>query len=99
MFERQKRGELTDRIKTRSKELFGYEIDQTELRLLAYMHHIMVNEQKTEPSLISQADRGILQKWEEMGFMAGGGSGVMITKNFWDNMCEIVFLGYVDLCD
>ena len=31
------RGQITDEIKAKSKELLGYEIDQKELRLMPYV--------------------------------------------------------------
>ncbi len=38
----QKRGQLTDRIKERSKELLGYEMDVKELRLMVYIQYCYV---------------------------------------------------------
>ncbi len=93
----QKRGQLTDRIKEKSKELLGYEINQKELRLMPYILYVMVNDQKIRPELIDAVERDILKKWKEKGFIEGGASGLAITKEFWDIMNEIVFLGYVDL--
>ncbi|KKN18188.1 hypothetical protein LCGC14_0958240 [marine sediment metagenome] len=93
----QKRGQLTDRIKKKSKEILGYEISQEELRLMAYAQYQMVNEQKIDPNKINQGERAILQKWREAGHIEGGASGLAITKEFWDAICEILFLGYVDI--
>lgn len=45
----QKRGQLTDRIREKSKELLGYEIDQVELRLMSYVQYQMTNEQRINP--------------------------------------------------
>lgn len=95
----QKRGMLTDRIKARSRELLGYEIDTVELRLMPYIQYVMCNDQRIDPRKCNQADRAILAKWREAGHIEGGAGGLNITKQFWDIICEIVFLGYVDIED
>ncbi len=92
----QGRGMLTDRIKEKSKELFGYEIDTTELRLMVYVQHVMVNEQHVEIHKISNDERAIMSKWREKEFMTGGASQIDMSKAFWDGICEIIWLGYVD---
>lgn len=93
----QKRGQLTERIKAKSKELLGYEIDVKELRLMVYVQYVMTNERRIDPSKVSPEERKILTGWREKGYSEGGASGLAITKEFWDAICEIVFLGYVDL--
>lgn len=93
----QKRGQLTDRIKEKSKELFGYEIDQTELRLLPYIQYTMVNNQYISLQHINSGERKIVSKWRKAGYFEGGAGGMQISRKFWDIMNEIVFLGYVDL--
>ncbi len=93
----QKRGQLTERIKTKSVELLGYEIDQEELRLMPYILTVMMNEQKIQIRRIGGSERGILEKWREAGHIEGGASSLQITEDFWNIICEIVRLGYVDL--
>ncbi len=95
----QKRGQLTDRIKVKSKELLGYEIDQIELRLMPYIQYIMVNEQKLDLNHINTEERKIIQRWKKLEHIQGGASGLGITKEFWNIICEIILLGYVDLSD
>jgi hypothetical protein len=93
----QGRGMLTERIKKRSKELLGYEIDTRELRLMPYVLTVMMNEQKIDVRRINQEEREILSKWRNAGHVEGGASGMGITKEFYNILCELVFLGYVDL--
>lgn len=93
----QKRGNVTARIKTKSKELLGYELDKIELRLMAYVMYVMVNDQKLDQSVVNLDDRRVLGKWKKAGHVNGGISGMQITKEFWDIICQIVFLGYVDI--
>lgn len=95
--ELQRRGALTDRIKKKSKELLGYEIGLIELRLMPYILTVMMNEQRIKPRHCNQDDREILQKWRNAGHIQGGASGLQITEEFWNIICEIVRLGYVDL--
>ena len=95
--EEQKRGQLTKRIKDKSKELLGYEITETELRLMAYAQYEMMNTQRINPIKCNQDDRKVLSKWREKEYIEGGASGLSMTKDFWDAMCEILFLGYVDI--
>lgn len=93
----QKRGQLTNRIKEKSKELLGEEITQTELRIMPYIQYVMTNEQKINPDHLNGEERQILSKWRKKGYIEGGASGLTITKEFWDIICNIIFLGYVDL--
>jgi hypothetical protein len=97
--QKQGRGQLTDRIKAKSAELLGYEITQQELRLMPYLQYCMVNSQVVDPNKISSEERAIMSKWREAGHITGGASGLGMTKQFWDIICELICLGYVDLID
>ena len=59
---KQGRGQLTERIKERSEELFGYEISTLELRLFPYLNHTMLNNQKVDLTLIEFYLRLVGQK-------------------------------------
>ena len=93
----QRRGRISDRIKQRSLDLLGYEISQVELRFIPYLVYVMMNEQRIEPRKINQEEREILSKWRKEGYLSGGMSLMEVTKEFWDFLCEITFLGYVDI--
>lgn len=90
------RGQLTDEIIAKSVELMGYEIDVTEFRLIPYVHYEATNNQKLNPSCINFEERKILRKWKDKGWFDGGISGLAITKEFWDIMNELLWVGYVD---
>lgn len=94
---RQGRGQLTDRIKEKSKELMGYEISMRELRLMPYVQYCLLNSENINPRKVNQEEREILSRWRKAGYIEGGASGFGVTKEFWDIMSEILFLGYVDL--
>ena len=95
--ETQKRGKLTERIKSLSLELLGYEIDQLELRLMPYIVYVMMNEQKLDPNKIIKEERAIIQKWRDLGYIEGGASGLSITEEFWGILSKIMFAGYVNI--
>ena len=93
------RGQLTDKVKKYTKEKMGYEIDTTELRLMPYIQYTMMNSQKIEPIKINSDERKILSKWREKGYIEGGASGLHISKFFWDTICDVLFMGYIDYID
>lgn len=92
------RGFLTEEIKAKSKELLGYEINTTELRMMPYLQYCLMNEQQLDPQKINDADRKIVSKWRNAGHIKGGISyhSLEITKEFWNIINEIIFMGYVD---
>ena len=93
----QRRGRMSDRIKQKSRELLGYEISQVELRLMPYLQYVMINDQKLELRKINREERIILSEWRKKGYITGGASLMEISKEFWDTLSDIIFLGYVDL--
>jgi len=93
----QLRGQLTDRIKSKSIELLGKEMNVKELRLMVYIQYVMINDQRIDPNKVSPEERKILSGWRKDGFIEGGASGLRITEDFWNILCEIIFLGYVDI--
>lgn len=93
----QRRGQLTARIKQRSRELLGYEVDVIELRLMPYIQYVMVNDQRIDICKVNPGERAILSKWRAAGYIDGGAGGVGITREFWDIICDLCFLGYVDI--
>lgn len=89
------RGMLTTDINNVAKLMIGRGISQKELRLIVYVQYVMCNDRKLKPHLVNQEEREILSKWKEEGHIAGGACGLAVTKQFWDFMCEVIFLGYV----
>ena len=93
--ERIMRGMLTKEINKIAVKMIGRKINQKELRLIPYIQYIMMNNQKLEINKINSEERDILKKWKEENFIEGGASGLSITKDFWNFMCEILFESYV----
>ena len=97
MKEKKGRGVLSKKTNKIAKKMIGREISRKELRLIPYIQYVMVNEQKIKIEHIDPEERIILRKWKEEGFIEGGASGLSITKDFWDFMCEILFEAYVNI--
>ncbi len=90
------RGEVTEAIKEKAKELLGIEeISTAELWLMTYVLFVMVNDQRIDFNKINAEERKILSEWRAKGWVEGGALGLSITKEFWDALNEIVWLGYV----
>jgi len=94
----QGRGELTARVAEKAKELMGREIDTAELRLMAYLVYVMMNEQRMDADHLNGDDIAVLNNWfieDRLGTNQEG--KLIITKEFWDIVSELMYLGYVDL--
>jgi len=55
-----------------------------------------MNRENIDPRKIDSEERKILSKWREKGFISGGASSLEISKEFWDIINEILWLGYVN---
>jgi hypothetical protein len=93
------RGMLTDKIKTFAKEAYGLELTTAGLRLMPYFQYRLLNHNNLGIEHVNQEDRVILAEWREAGYITGGCSkhSLGCTKQFWDIMSELIWLGYVDL--
>lgn len=95
--ETQGRGQLTQRVQDAAKRLLSREITVHELRLMPYVQYLMVNEQKLDIAKINQEEREILSSWRKNGYLYGGaGERMEVTREFWNILCEIIWLAYVD---
>jgi hypothetical protein len=91
-----KRGQLTQAVADKARELLGKEITQVELRLMPYAQYVMLNEQRIDPRKINDEERQILSDWRERGWIDGGAAGMTISKEFWRAIHDILLLAYVD---
>lgn len=84
------RGQLTDNIKVK------YKITKEELRLMPYLQYCLMNNQSIDPCKISSEERKILSRWQKEGKITRSCIyGCSITKEFWDQMAEILYETYV----
>ncbi len=89
------RGILTEDIQKIAKAFLGREITTTELRLYPYLDYQMKNEQRVDPRRLNQEDRNILRILREERHIDGGASGLKMTKEFFDYINQVLWLGYV----
>jgi len=89
------RGMLTTDVDKISKIMIGRSISKAELRLIPYIQYVMCNERKIDIRHINQEEREIMQQWKKEGHIEGGACGLAVTKQFWDFMCEVLFVSYV----
>lgn len=70
------RGILNDRVQSAALQTLRRPITQEELRLMPYVHYVMMNDQRIQPTHINAEERVILAKWREEGWIEGGAGGV-----------------------
>lgn len=91
------RGALNEDIQKIAKSKLGREISLKELRLMPYIDHCLKNERSIKIAHINTEERAILSLWRNVGWLEGGASfdSLRVTKEFFDAMQEILWLGYV----
>lgn len=62
---------------------------------MPYVMDVMVNNQRIDPNKINSDERHMLANWRQQGWIEGGAGGLIITKEFWDAITQILWLGYV----
>ena len=92
----QTRGKLTQQVKDLSKKLLGYEITAEELRLLPYIFYQLTNEQKIQGNRINRNEVMILNEYRSKGWILKSNQ-LQVTEEFWNNLCQIVFMAYVKI--
>lgn len=89
------RGTFTDEAKAKMEKFLGREASQAELWLYPYLQFQMMNEQRIDPARLNPEDRKILSKLHKEGHIKGGTSGLVMTREFWDFINDILFDTYV----
>ena len=95
---KQTRGTMTKRIEKKSIELLGEAVCQTALRFMAYVQYTLMNTKQLKPEHMNSDDIMILDDWFKKGWLGTDDDNKLTcTKDFWDAMSELLYLGYVDL--
>jgi len=89
------RGQLTEDIQKLAKDFLGRKITVRELRLYPYLDYVMKNNQKIEPNRLGQEEREVLSVLRKEEHVEGGASGLSMTKEFYDYINQVLWLGYV----
>lgn len=91
------RGKLTPEIQAIAKKFLGREITVTELRLYPYLDYVLKNNHTLGENKINDDDRRVLGKlWQEKHISAGL-ENFTVTKEFYDYIQQVLWLGYAKL--
>jgi hypothetical protein len=89
------RGVMTKEIRTVARDKLGIDLTVRQLRLMPHLQFIVMNNKRINPNMINQEEREILSDWRKREWVYGGaGSDFGMSKEFWDALCEIMWLGY-----
>ena len=91
-----KRGKLTDYIKTESSKFNGNPISLAELKLIPYVVDCLLNNRLVNIRHISPADITIINVWKSLGYVDYTQTKFTVTKQFWDFMTQMLWMGYVN---
>lgn len=89
------RGCITKEITEASKKFMGCEITVRELRLLPYLQDCLMNCRTLSRQSLNEEETGILFDWKERGYISGDILMPVLTKEFYDFMCEVLYYSYI----
>jgi len=88
------RGMLTDEVQDVARAVLGREITMTELRLMPYMVHCLLDGGKVNNLKLDE--HSVLRQWEAEGFLRiTNNRTACVTLEFWTAMTRILAEGYV----
>lgn len=90
------RGALTKEIQKEAREFLGEELMNTELRLLPYLDYCIKNSGEFSWSKVDAEERVILESWAEREFLEVENHNVACTREFYDFIQRVLWLGYVE---
>ena len=93
------RGEFTQEVQDFMEDFLGRPATRAELRLLPYLHHVMLNNQMLDPAKINSEERAVMAKLRADGHIEGGASGMSVTREFWTFLNDVLWLAYVSYED
>ena len=89
------RGQLTPEVQAKAVELLGRKVTLKELKLMRDYQRALLDVSYFDRRPRSGEDCEVLDLWESEGCVVDMPSEVMVTKDFWDVIHEILFLAYV----
>ena len=98
MNDKQIRGELTQRVIDKAKDMLGIKLTVTELRLMPYIQYVMMNDRCIYADKVNEMELAIIAEWQGRGWISGDIYNDMhISKEFWFAIADILYLAYIDL--
>jgi len=89
------RGQLTEEIQKIAHDKMGVaELSTGMLRLIPYIQYRMINDRFIDSRHVNEEDQTAIDEWVEAGFISSPHNNMTVTKDFWDGMCEILWLSY-----
>ena len=93
-----RRGNLTDEAKEKWMKLLKEELTIRKLRLLPYLHHVLVDGGGwLDPVKMNDEEQKILTDWRLKRFIGGEKNKLVMTKKFWDAISELIWLTYANI--
>lgn len=91
------RGRITNKIRIKAHEILGIKnISTDELRLMYYIHQIILVNHYIYSKDFSKNDMLIIKRWREEGWIKGEKKDFFeVSKEFYDAISEILWLFYV----
>lgn len=105
------RGVLTPEVKEAMENFLKEESTVTQLRLLPYLLHCLMNNGNLNLEKINDEEGDILAEWNEKGFISITETNYILrigdrhclhtnvkirNKEFYDWMCNIIYLSYIN---
>jgi hypothetical protein len=90
------RGVINDEVREVCKRAFGTELSLTQLRLLPYIQHTLINTREIDTRKINADEMVIMAEWSELGYLQLLGLQLTVTKKFWDAMNDVLWVAYAD---
>lgn len=89
------RGQLTPRIAAFGQAAFGHEFTQRDLRLIPYLHYVIINHGVINMRKLNEDEWARLQQWEDAGLLAIVGDTITrVTPRLWMAINHLLWLGY-----
>lgn len=73
-----------------------HDITIRQLRLLPYVHHVLLNRMQMDGAKVNDEERSILRVWTDEGHIFTTPKGLRVTKHFWDAMNDVLWLAYAN---
>jgi len=90
------RGTFTPEIDAKMASFLGRPSSQLELRLLPYIHAVLINHGYIDQRRINNDERDLLALLTEEGHIESWIPSLVVNKQFWDFMSEMLWISYVN---